>query len=425
MSDNQLPMLPLKPIFIAMISALVLGFVMNAWQLEAVFFVELLTLVGKLFLNGLKMVVVPLIIASMIVSIANLKSGLGRLGSKTLIYYMASSTLAILIGLFVANAFDPGLENGAPNAALKATLPELPADKAERLESADLSEMSGVFLRMVPPNIVQAAVDGQMLGLIVFSILFGYFMRRVGVESFATLKDFWDGVLQTMLHITHFVMRFAPIGIFALITKTVATTGLEAMKPLLLFFITVLVALLLHLFVALPILLNFIGNISPVKHFNAMVSALVTAFSTASSAATLPVTMRCLESRVGVSNKTSSFVLPLGATVNMDGTALYECVAALFIAQVYGLDLTLGTQLIIVLTALITSVGVAGIPAASLVAISIILGVLGLPVEAIGLILITDRILDMFRTAVNVYSDSCGAAVIAKTEGESLQVDKA
>ena len=237
-----------------------------------------------------------------------------------------------------------------------------------------------------------------------------------------TYRNLWEAVFQTMMGITMFVMKFAPIGVFGLVAKTVAKTGFDALIPMLVFFFTVLAALFVHAFITLPVLLKVIGKIAPVKHIKAMSPAMLTAFSTASSSATLPLTLECIEKNAGVSNRTSSFVLPLGATINMDGTALYECVAAMFIAQAYGLDLSLTVQFTIVLVALLTSVGVAGIPSASLVAIAVILGAIGLPAEGIGLLLVTDRILDMFRTSVNVFSDSCCAVIIARTEGEETKV---
>jgi Na+/H+-dicarboxylate symporter len=205
----------------------------------------------------------------------------------------------------------------------------------------------------------------------------------------------------------------------------VASTGFAAFAPLLAFFFTVLAALAVHFLVVLPLLLWFVGRVNPLRHYQAMAPALLTAFSTASSSATLPVSMDCVERRAGVSNRTSSFVLPLGATVNMDGTALYECVAAMFIAQAYGLELGFAEQFTVVLVALLTSIGVAGIPAASLVAITIILTAIGLPVEAVGLILAVDRVLDMCRTSVNIFSDSCGAVLIGRLEGEQGILQKA
>jgi len=271
---------------------------------------------------------------------------------------------------------------------------------------------------MVPTNIVAAAANGQMLGLIFFSLLFGFFMTRIDHPGAETIYNFWDAVYNVMMHITDWVMKFAPIGVFALVAKVVASTGLEAFKPLAMFFISVLLALIVHMFVVMPILLKFLGRVNPLLHYKAMLPALLTAFSTSSSSATLPLTLECVEKNAGVSNRTSSFVLPLGATINMDGTALYECVAAMFIAQAYGVEIGFATQFTIVMVALLTSIGVAGIPAASLVAISIILTTIGLPVEAIGLILAVDRVLDMCRTTVNVFSDSCGAVIIGKSEGE-------
>jgi Na+/H+-dicarboxylate symporter len=221
-----------------------------------------------------------------------------------------------------------------------------------------------------------------------------------------------------MILITDFIMKFAPIGVFALVAKVVAATGFDAFAPLAQFFGSVLAALAVHFFIVMPFLLRTLAGVNPIDHYRAMAPALLTAFSTSSSSATLPLTLECVEKNAGVSNRTSSFVLPLGATINMDGTALYECVAAMFIAQAYGIHLGFAEQFTIVLVALLTSIGVAGIPAASLVAISIILAAIGLPAEAIGLILAVDRILDMCRTTVNVFSDSCGAVIIARTEGE-------
>ena len=261
-----------------------------------------------------------------------------------------------------------------------------------------------------------------MLGLIFFSLLFGIFMTRIAEEPGRTLLSFWQGVFDTMMAMTDFIMKFAPLGVFGLVAHVIA--GLdpdnigELFNSLAAFVAAVLLALALHTFVVMPLVLYLVARVNPFRHIKAMAPAMLTAFSTASSSATLPITMECVEKNAGVSNKTSSFVLPLGATVNMDGTALYECVAAMFIAQAYGLDLTFTTQFSIVLVALLTSIGVAGIPSASLVAITIILTAIGLPLEALGLILAVDRILDMFRTSVNVFSDSCGAVVIARLEGE-------
>ena len=224
-----------------------------------------------------------------------------------------------------------------------------------------------------------------------------------------------------MMKMTEWIMKFAPIGVFGLVGGVIAEAGLKAAGPLAVFAIAVLMALALHALVTLPLLLRFVGGVNPVKTIIGASQAMLTAFSTASSSATLPVTIECVEDKIGVSNKISSFVLPLGATVNMNGTALYECAAALFLAQAYGLELTFGVQFTIVTIALMTSIGVAGVPSASLVAIAIILGAIGLPVEAIGVLMVFDRVLDMCRTSVNIWGDICCATIIARLEGEETK----
>jgi Na+/H+-dicarboxylate symporter len=375
--------------------------------------------VGTLFINALKMLIVPLITSSIIVGVAGIGASgdLGRLGGKTLVYYLTSSFLAIVVGLVLVNAIQPGIVAGEPAREILA-LEEDGGTVAEKVGGRDASAVAEIFLRMVPPNVISAAANGQMLGLIFFSLLFGYFMTRLGHDRAEPLYAFWNGVHDVMMKMTEWIMLFAPIGVFGLVAKTVAKTGFDAAGPLAVFAVTVVLALLIHSVVTLPLLLKIFGRVKPYRLFGAISPALLTAFSTASSSATLPVTMDCLEKNAGVSNRTSSFVLPLGATVNMDGTALYECVAAMFIAQAYGLELDFGVQLVIVMTALITSVGVAGIPSASLVAIAIILTAVGLPVEALGVLFVFDRILDMCRTSVNVFGDSCGAVIVARMEGE-------
>lgn len=380
---------------------------------------------GTAFLDALKMLIVPLIMSAIITGIAGVggTKGLGRLGGKTVLYYLMTSLLAILVGLTLVNITQPGYADGQPARDALG----LEVDKevvAEQVGTPAGGDFAQVFLRMIPPNVVEAAAEGQMLGLIFFSLLFGYFMTRLKGADDHPLKRFWEGVFDVMLMITHLVMRFAPLGVFALVARQVAEAGLQVFGPLAVFFVTVLGALAIHLLVTLPLLLRFLARVNPVRHFRVMLPALLTAFSTSSSSATLPVTLECVKEG-GVSDRTSSFVLPLGATVNMDGTALYECVAAMFIAQAYGLDLSLGVQFTIVFTALLTSVGVAGVPSASLVAIAVILGAIGLPLEGVGLILAVDRPLDMLRTAMNVFSDSCGTMVIARSEGETdLLVDR-
>jgi proton glutamate symport protein len=221
---------------------------------------------------------------------------------------------------------------------------------------------------------------------------------------------------------TEWIMKFAPIGVFGLVAGVIAKAGYKATGPLAVFAIAVLAALFVHAFITLPVLLRFVGRVRPFRTMRGVAQAMLTAFSTASSSATLPVTMECVEDNLGVSNKISSFVLPLGATVNMNGTALYECAAAMFIAQAYGLELTFGVQFSIVAIALMTSIGVAGVPSASLVAIAIILTAIGLPIEALGVLMVFDRILDMARTSINIWGDATCATIVARLEGEKTDV---
>jgi len=366
------------------------------------------------------MLIVPLIISSIIVGMMGIGCGddLGRLGGKTLAYYASTSFLAIMTGLILVNLTMPGISDGQPIKDIIG-LADVPQAISDKVEGKGAGDIVAVFLRMVPPNIVSAAAQGQMLGLIFFSLLFGFFITKLSAKKAEVMQNFWQAVLDVMMSMTNWVMAFAPFGVFALVAKVVAVSGVEVFLPLAVFFFTVVGALAVHFIVTMSLILRFVAKVNPFAHYRAMSAALLTAFSTSSSSATLPLTMECVEQKAGVSNRVSSFTLPLGATVNMDGTALYECVAAMFIAQAYGLDLTLTTQFTIVLVALVTSIGVAGIPSASLVAISIILGSIGLPLEGVGLILAVDRILDMCRTAVNVFSDSVAAVVIGKLEGET------
>ncbi len=406
-------------ILLALLLAVVVGvFFDESSQVFGISLVTVTSYLGSLFLNALKMLIVPLIISSIIAGMMGLDADmLGRLGGKTLLYYLSTSLVAILTGLVLVNLIQPGIIDGvAANDTIG--LASNTDDVLENIEGRGPADVADVFLRMIPANVIAAAAEGQMLGLIFFSLLFGYFVSRLK-DPFATVQQhFWQGMLAIMMQMTNLVMRFAPLGVFALVSKVILISGFDAIRPLAWFFFTVIAALGLHMFVSLPLILKTIARVKPSRHFNAMLPALLTAFSTSSSSATLPVTLECVETRARVSNRVSGFTLPLGATVNMDGTALYECVAAMFIAQVYGLELDFTTQLTVVMIALLTSIGVAGIPSASLVAISIILGAIGLPLEAVGLILVVDRVLDMCRTAVNVFSDSCCAVTIARLEGE-------
>ena len=369
---------------------------------------------GDLFLRGLKMIIVPLILTSIVTGVANIgdAQGLGKLGLKTILYYVTTSLFAILAGLTLVNLFQPGV--GA----------DLGFSKSVDGISAASGGLGNIVLRMVPTNFFQALVSADMLAIIFFSILVGFFLMKIGDEYKDPLLNLFNGGFEVMMKITSFVIKFTPLGIFGIVSVVVAEQKdiLDVAQRLGIYMLAVLLGLFFHAFITLPLLLRFIGKVNPYKHFQSMTTALLTAFSTSSSSATLPLTMEAVEHNSGVSNKITSFVLPLGATVNMDGTALYECVAAMFIAQAYGIHLSFLTQMVVVFTALLASIGAAGIPMAGLVMISVILSAVGLPLEGVGLILAVDRILDMCRTTVNVWSDSCGATIIAKTEGEELKV---
>lgn len=407
-------------ILIAILLAVVVGRLAGPTaSLFEVPLIEIFSFFGTLFINALKMLIVPLIASSIIVGVAGIGStgNLGKLGGKTLLFYALTTLLAILIGLLLVNSVQPGVADGQPAAQLLA-LDSDSASLQERVAGRGAGDVVEIFLRMVPPNIVNAAAQGEMLGIIFFCLLFGYFMTRLDHGLAEPLYRFWTAIFQVMMRMTEWVMMFAPIGVFGLVAKVVAQTGFDAAAPLISFALVVAAALILHTLVTLPVLLRTIAGVSPLAMIRAMAPAMLTAFSTASSSATLPITMECVERNAGVSNRVSSFVLPLGATVNMNGTALYECVAAMFLAQAYGLELGFGAQFSIVAIALITSIGVAGIPSASLVAIAIILAAVGLPVEAIGVLFVFDRVLDMARTSVNVFGDASCAVIVARLEGE-------
>ena len=407
------------PLHWQILAALILGALAGVVLGESVLAVSFM---GDLFLKALRMVIVPLILTSIICGVSGLgaSGNMGSLGGKTFVYYTVSSLLAILTGLVLVNLLQPGV--GVDLGLEKE--PENLASSIERFGSSPWQALIRLVTDMVPTNPIASMADGNMLQVIVFALLFGVFITRIPHDLRQPLETFFQGAFAVMMRITHFVLAFAPLGIFALVARTVAVTGLEVFSGLGLYFVTVLLGLLFHAGVALPVVLSVVGRMRPVEHAQAMSPALLTAFSTSSSSATLPLTMDSLERRGGVSNRVTSFVAPLGATVNMDGTALYECVAAVFIAQAYGVELTYGMQFLVVVTALLASIGAAGIPMAGLVMISVILTAVGLPLEGVGLILAVDRVLDMCRTTVNVWSDSCGAALVARFEGEAPRASR-
>lgn len=394
-------------ILIGLVLGVLVGFLSRSFHFELLV-TDKISLLGTIFLRGLNMIIVPLIVSSIISGVTSIGSAesFGRLSLKTLTYYITTSLLAILTGLFLVNLIQPGVGS---QLGLQAVPSEL---------GANVEKIGDTLLGIIPTNPLAAMVRGEMLPTIFFSLLFGFFITRTPNPYRTQLTNLFKGVFEVMMRMTHFIILFTPIGVFALMAKIVAQTGFEVFGPLSAYMLAVSGGLFIHAFITLPALLLIIGGVNPLAHFRAMSVALMTAFSTASSSATLPLTIDSIENKAGVSNKISSFVLPLGATINMDGTALYECVAAMFIAQAYGIDLSFFQQFIVVITALLASIGAAGIPMAGLVMITIILRAVGLPLEGVGLILAVDRILDMMRTATNVWSDSCGAVIIAHSEGE-------
>jgi len=398
-------------ILIAFILAILFGIFLHEY-------VNYVRWLGDLFLRALKMIIVPLVLSSMIAGVSNLgeSKSLGRIGLKATIFFLSTGLIAILTGLIFVNIIQPGLD---ADLGLRTEIPELTAQKYGIKE---------IIMRIIPTNVFEAFINADMIAIIFFAILFGLFTLKVDTKYRDTLNNFFNAAFEVMMKMTSFIILFAPIGIFGIVAGVVADQSADKSKLISMFghlgvyMITVFLSLGFHFIVTLPIILKVVGRINPLNHFKAMSLPILTAFSTSSSSATLPVTISAVEKKAGVSNKISSFVLPLGATVNMNGTALYECVAVMFISQAYGIDLNFLQQMIVVITALLASIGAAGIPMAGLVMMSIVLTAVGLPLEGIGLILAVDRILDMSRTALNVFGDTCGAVVIAKLEGENLKI---
>lgn len=403
-------------ILIAMVFGVIVGVVFQvAYDGEPTgWLFGLIVSLGTIFIHLLRMVIVPLIFSSIVSGVASVGDGkrIGRLGIKTFTYYLVSSLLAILIGITVTNAFKPGVGANIP--------------VGEDFDPSTLSTPSSpgqILIDMIPLNPIEAMSSGHMLGIIFFSIFLGFAITRISPRSRETLRGFFEAFFEAMMKITQVVISFAPFGVFGLIVATVASAGIGLFITLGLYMGTILTGFLIHLLVVLPLLFYFGTGINPVYHFRAMSSAMVTAFSTCSSNATLPVTMSDVENKAGISNTISSFVLPMGATVNMNGTALYECAGVIFISQVLGMQLDLSQQFLIVLTALLSAVGAAGIPAAGVVVIFIVTQAIGFTDAQVGLIIGTmlavDRPIDMFRTMINIFSDSVGAVIVAKSEGET------
>ena len=364
---------------------------------------------GTIFLNALKMVVVPLIVASMIVGVTSLGDirKLGRTSVKTILYYLMTTGFSVFVGLLLVNLIKPG--EGVE--IFTTSIPEMVTESQTR-------GLIDVVIGLIPDNIFMAAAEGKILPLIVFSLFFGGVLSACR-ERAKTVVSFFEGLNLAIMKMVIIIIYFAPVGVMALIGAIVAEQrdSLDQLVSGLGWYAaTVIIALLIHAMITLPLLLRYLGRKRPFPYFINMGQALATAFTTASSSATLPITMEMCIDKNKVDNRAASFVLPLGATINMDGTALYEAVAALFIAQIYGIDLSLGHQIIIFLTATLASIGAAGIPHAGTVMMVLVLDAVGLPLEGIGLIWAIDWFLDRCRTTVNVWGDSVGAAVINQTK---------
>lgn len=404
----------LLAIFLAVLAGYLTG---KESALFGVTYYQMYALIGQLFLNALMLVVVPLVVSSIILGVARMggEEAIGRLGLKTFAVFLGTTGLAIGIGWFLAVLLTPGsFQSGTILVSSKAV------EIAAAANEGAFVKVEQILLRLVPSNILAVASQGQMLGLIFFSLLFGFFLSKIESEPSRILLGAWKGVFQVMMKITELVMKMLPIGVFALVAKVVATTGLASIASVGYFFAVVLLGLAVYMFLALGLLLRLLAGVSPSKHLQAMMPALLTAFSTSSSAATLPVSMECLEKRSGVSNRIASFTLPLATSINLAGSSLQVIVSVFFIAEVYGVALALPTQILIFFMTWLLSIGVAGIPSASLISIVIILTAIGFPADGIGLVMAVERILDMCRTTVNVYSGSCSAVLIARGEGEKL-----
>lgn len=373
---------------------------------------------GDLFLRLLQMLVVPLIVSSLITGVTGMGDlrTLGTIGGRAISFYLVTSTIAIVTGIAMVNLIQPGA--GADLALLEGDaegVTHLITEAPGGVGAVLWAQLKG----LVPKNPLASASEGDMLPVIFFSLLIGIFVsiaeHHDGSQDASIVRRFFSGLFDVMMQMTLFVVKFAPIGVFGFTLYAAAGKGLAAFSVLGWYVLTVFLALLVHATVTLPIILRLASGRSPVVYARALLTALVTAFSTASSNGTLPLTLQSVE-EAGVKPEVASFVLPLGATINMDGTALYEAVAVLFIAQVYGVDLSLAQQGIVALTALLASVGAAGIPHAGMVMMVVVLEAVGLPTSAVALILAVDRILDMCRTTVNVWSDTIAAAVVNARE---------
>lgn len=386
-----------------------------------IFFYELapsIKWIGDIFIRALKMIAVPIVFTSLVMGVSSLGGykDLGRLAGKTFSFYVLTTALAATVGIILVNVIKPGV-----GADLNFT-----AD-VSNLEVTSLSFKDQV-VSIVPENIFADLTKGNMLPIIFFAIFFGFFITKVSTENSKTLRSFFDAAFEVFMKMTLFIVKFTPIGVFAIVANIIAEQQGDSaqlyaiISSLGLYTLVVWGGCLIHGGLILPGLVYGFTRLNPYKHIKQMSVPLLTAFSTCSSGAALPLTIRDSQEKTGISNKIASFVLPLGSTVNMNGTALYEGVTAIFIAQAYGIELTIVQEVVIVLTSVLAAVGAAGIPMAGLVMLGVVLMAVGLPLEGIGLVLAVQPICDMIRTSVNVYGDASASVVVAHSEGEKLNL---
>lgn len=376
---------------------------------------------GDLFMRLIKMVIVPLVFSSLVVGIASLGDirKLGRLGLRTLGFYMGTTAIAVTIGLVITHIFRPGhFVDEASKVSLRAQFESAASSRVEQAANAP-STIENI-LNIVPTNPLASLVEGEMLQVIFFAVMFGIALTLI--ENRDIVVKGLNSVQDAMVLIIHMVMELAPYGVAALIAEVVGTSGFSLLAGLAIYSVTVLAGLGLHGALVYAGIVRYVARLPVFGFLRAIRPAQLIAFSTSSSSATLPVTIECAEENLGVSNSVASFVLPLGSTVNMDGTALYQGVAAVFIAQVFGMDLSISAQIGIVLTATMASIGAAGVPGAGMVTLAMVLTTSGIPTVGVALILGVDRILDMFRTGLNVSGDLAVAAAMGRLEGDALHI---
>lgn len=415
----NLPKLQLyTKILIGLIGGVIVGIIANQLGITSFFSVYIKPF-GTAFIRLISMIVVPLVFASLFVGTASLNDirKLGRIGGKTIGYYLCTTAVAITIGLILANIFQPG--SGLSKATQEQLLANYSAEAQSKIDTAlKKPGLAETIINIVPTNPIRSLAEGEMLQIIFFALVLGIAVTLVPQNKGAPVIKFFDGINETMIKLIHLIMEFAPYGVFALIATIIGEFGLGILAPLLKYSIIVIAGLILHVMVTYSIALKLLtkARINLKRFYRGIRPAQLIAFSSSSSSATLPVTMECVENNIGVSKEISSFVLPLGATINMDGTALYQGVASVFIAQVFGMDLTLGQQTTIVLMATLASIGAAGVPGAGMITLTMVLKQIGIPLEGIALILGVDRILDMCRTVVNITGDATCAAVVGHSE---------